>query len=121
MKPIGRISLKTGKRGEEHHRAADIGIQIAAEYQRKGYGSEAIKWILEWAFKYGGLHRVGIQCCSYNPGARRLYERLGFVFEGANREAFWYNGGWHDWFTLSTLEDEWREKVQHEKTRTKEI
>jgi RimJ/RimL family protein N-acetyltransferase len=62
-----------------------------------------------------GLHRVGISCFSYNPGAKRLYERLGFVYEGAKRESLWYDGGWHDKFTLSMLEDEWRERLQQEK------
>ena len=117
MKPIGLIDLHPGIKQEfEHHRNADIGIQIAAEHQRKGYGSEAIKWILQWAFRHGGLHRVGIGCYSFNTGARRLYERLGFVYEGAKRESLWYDGAWHDQFTLSMLEHEWSKRLQQEKS-----
>ena len=59
-----------------------MGIQICREEQGKGYGSEAIKWVLEWGFLAAGLHRVTIGCFSFNEGARRLYERLGFVVEG---------------------------------------
>jgi RimJ/RimL family protein N-acetyltransferase len=59
-KPIGRINLQSpDEQGREHHRDTEIGIQIAAEYQRKGYGSEAIKWILQWAFKYGACIVLG--------------------------------------------------------------
>ncbi|TVY27953.1 Spermidine N(1)-acetyltransferase [Lachnellula hyalina] len=116
-KPIGLINLHPGfEQGREQHRNADIGVKIAADYQRKGYGGEAIKWILGWAFKYGGLHRVGISCASHNPGARRLYESLGFEYEGAKRESFWYDGAWRDELILSMLENEWRKIVQEEKS-----
>jgi len=87
-----------------------MSIQICREEQRKGYGSEAIKWALEWGFLAGGLHRVSIGCFSFNEGARRLYERLGFVVEGRTREVVWKNGGWHDSIEMGMLEGEWREK-----------
>jgi RimJ/RimL family protein N-acetyltransferase len=45
-KPIGRIHLWAIEERHRHHRNTNIGISIASEYQGKGYGSEAIKWIL---------------------------------------------------------------------------
>jgi len=111
--PIGRMDLHPEPEKEvKHHRNAEVGIQIKEEYQRKGYGTEAIEWILEWAFKYGGLHRVGMSSFSFSPGAQRLYERMGFVYEGAQREALWYNDGWHNLIFQSMLEDEWRKRQQ---------
>jgi len=92
------------------HRNSMMGIQIAQAEQGKGYGSEAIKWALNWAFQAAGLHRVRIGCFSFNEGARRLYERLGFVLEGRTREAAWKNGGWHDLLEMGMLEREWRER-----------
>jgi RimJ/RimL family protein N-acetyltransferase len=85
-----------------------MSIQICREEQGKGYGSEAIKWVLEWGFLAAGLHRVSIACFSFNEGARRLYERLGFVVEGRAREVVWKNGGWHDSIMMGMLEGEWR-------------
>jgi RimJ/RimL family protein N-acetyltransferase len=115
-KPIGRINLHPEPdRDSKHHRKAELGIQLREEHQGKGYGTEAIEWILEWAFKYGGLHRVGITSSSYNPKARRLYERLGFVNEGVQREALWFDDGWHDIILVSILEDEWRQRQQKKK------
>lgn len=116
VKPIGRIDLHPEPDKEmKHHRNAEVGIQIKEEYQRKGYGTEAIEWILEWAFKYGGLHRVGMSSYSWSPGARRLYERIGFVYEGSLREAMWFNGRWYDVVFQSMLEDEWRKRQQEQK------
>jgi hypothetical protein len=115
--PIGLIDLHPeAKKDMQHHRNAEVGIQIKEEYQWKGYGTEAIEWILMWAFKYGALHRVAMTSFSYSPGARRLYERLGFVYEGSQREALWFDGGWHDLVFQSMLADEWlkgSKRVRH--------
>jgi RimJ/RimL family protein N-acetyltransferase len=75
--------------------------------------------MLNWAFQIAGLHRVRITCFSYNPGARKLYERLGFVYEGSERESLWYDGEWHDILFLSMLESEWRVRNEKEKEREK--
>ncbi|KAE9378456.1 putative GNAT family acetyltransferase [Stipitochalara longipes BDJ] len=106
-KPIGFLNLKGAS---QPHRHATMSISICRAEQGKGYGTEAIKWALEWGFLTGGLHRVSIGCFSFNEGARRLYEQLGFTVEGRSREVVWKNGGWHDSIEMGLLEGEWREK-----------
>jgi RimJ/RimL family protein N-acetyltransferase len=103
--PIGYMKLGPTS---PPHRNSMMGIQICQEEQGKGYGSEAIKWALDWGFQTAGLHRVSIGCFAYNEGAQRLYERVGFVVEGRTREVAWKNGGWHDIIEMGLLEDEWR-------------
>lgn len=105
--PIGCIYLTSPQPGHEHHRNSNISIDIVSPYQRRGYGSEAIQWALEWGFRVAGLHRIGIEGYSWNEGAMRLYERLGFVMEGRKRESLWYQGSWHDYVSFSMLEGEW--------------
>lgn len=79
-KPIGAMTLsRKGDVSQVHHRNSGIGINILPEFQGKGYGSEAIKWALEYAFMTAGLHRVEIGSFEWNAEASRLYERLGFV------------------------------------------
>jgi RimJ/RimL family protein N-acetyltransferase len=108
--PIGSIYLTAPRPGQEHHRNSFISLDILAAYQNKGYGSEAINWVLEWGFQIAGLHRIGIDTFSYNEGARRLYPKLGFVLEGRSRESLWYAGKWHDYLSFSMLEHEWRDR-----------
>jgi RimJ/RimL family protein N-acetyltransferase len=107
MKTIGYIVLKGAA---QPHRHCTMSIHLCREEQGKGYGTEAIKWALEWGFLVGGLHRVSIAGFSFNEGARRLYERLGFVVEGRSREVVWKNGAWHDSIEMGLLEGEWRDK-----------
>jgi RimJ/RimL family protein N-acetyltransferase len=105
---IGSICLTAPKSGREHHRNSYISLDILDAYQNKGYGTEAINWVLEWGFQMAGLHRIGIESFSYNEGAQRLYQKLGFILEGRSRESLWYNGKWHDYLSFSMLEHEWR-------------
>jgi RimJ/RimL family protein N-acetyltransferase len=109
-KPIGFIMYGAIPKDQERNRNSMITLQIEQEYQRKGYGSEAIMWAVGWAFLHAGMHRVKIAAFAYNTGAVKLYERLGFTVEGRQREAAWHNGEWHDVVDFGILEGEWREK-----------
>jgi len=109
------VNLHGVTKDNQHHRTLDIGILIAAEHRGQGYGSEAVRWILNWGFQSAGLHRVGLQSASFNTGAIRLWERLGFQEDGKDREAVWSNGRWYDDVRFSILEGEWRAMVEREK------
>ena len=109
---IGELHLSALPLHKQHHRNTEIGLDILPLYQGKGYGSEAINWALEYAFRRVGLHRAQVRGFSYNAGAVRLYERLGFRVEGREREAVWWEGGWWDVVTFGMLEGEWRERQE---------
>jgi hypothetical protein len=116
--PIGVISLSALRKGWEHHQESYVSIDVAAGYRGKGYGSESIRWILNWGFQIANLHRITIECFSYNDGAVRLYEKLGFTPEGRKRKAVWFDGGWHDIVTFGMLVDEWRENERAKGRKT---
>jgi ribosomal protein S18 acetylase RimI-like enzyme len=107
--PIGFLNLSSKGKEMAQHRDSILGIAIAKAYQGKGYGPEAIKWALDWAFVHAGLHCVRLGCFSFNTNAIAVYERIGFVLEGRKRESLWVNGGWHDGLLYSILDREWKE------------
>lgn len=47
-----------------------------------------------------------------NEGAWKLYEKIGFLYEGRKREYIFMDGKFHDIVEFSLLEDEWKEKVE---------
>jgi hypothetical protein len=107
--PIGFLMLSANEKNMTQHRYTTLGIAIAEAYQGKGYGPEAIKWALDWAFDQAGLHSVRLGCFAYNTHAKGVYERIGFILEGRRREGIWVNGRWHDGLLYSILDREWRE------------
>ena len=52
----------------------------------KGYGTDAMREILRFAFEELNLHRVTLTVFEYNPRAIRTYEKVGFREEGRLRQ-----------------------------------
>ncbi|KAK9774632.1 putative Acyl-CoA N-acyltransferase [Seiridium cardinale] len=107
--PIGVLSLddEAGSNYRHHHRLAVLSIAIAPGYQGHGYGAEAIRWAMDWAFERANIHSLSLGCVEYNERAKHLYEKLGFVLEGRLRKCHFHERKWWDVLLFSMLEDEW--------------
>ena len=73
----------------------------------KGYGLEALRLLLQYAFLELNLHRVGLDVISYNEPAIRSYIRTGFREEGRVREAIYREGKRYDRIYMGLLKEEW--------------
>jgi RimJ/RimL family protein N-acetyltransferase len=71
-----------------HNGTADFGILIGEpDAWGKGYGTEATRLMLDYAFDVLGLHNVQLQVYSNNERAVRAYQRAGFRRVGVRRAA----------------------------------
>lgn len=88
-------------------RATDLSIILGeVDAWGQGYGTEAIKLLLDYAFGSLNFHRVAIGVVGFNERALRFYERVGFRREGVQRDGYYYGGRYHDFVMMSMLEDE---------------
>jgi RimJ/RimL family protein N-acetyltransferase len=76
----------------------------------KGYGTDAMKIILRYAFIELNLRRVTLTVFEYNPRAIRSYEKTGFRHEGRLRGALLRDGKRWDMFYMGILAEDWKEK-----------
>ena len=75
------------------NRCASLRMAIWQKDMRdQGFGTEALELVLEYAFKSIELNRIELEVYAFNPRARHVYEKLGFVAEGVRREALWWDG-----------------------------
>jgi RimJ/RimL family protein N-acetyltransferase len=75
------------------HRSAEFAIQIGeADARGRGYGTEATRLMLDFAFKALGLHNVLLRVFDFNYAGRRAYASAGFR-EIGRREQAWMMGG----------------------------
>lgn len=72
----------------------------------KGYGAEAARLMLNYAFGHLNFHRVSIGVVGFNTGAVKFYERLGFKTEGIFRDAYYYDHKFSDFVMMSLLDHE---------------
>jgi RimJ/RimL family protein N-acetyltransferase len=73
----------------------------------KGYGSDAMRVILRYAFTELNLHRVSLNVFEYNPRAVRSYEKVGFKPEGRSRGVLHRAGRRWDLIFMGILFEEW--------------
>lgn len=74
----------------------------------RGYGSEATRLALAHAFKTVGLNRIELEVYDFNPRARHIYEKVGFVHEGTKRQALLWDGEGVDAHLMAMLASDWR-------------
>lgn len=80
----------------------------------KGYGKEAMKLLMAWAFEDAGAHRGWLDCKEYNDRALHVYESLGLRREGLLRDTIFVDGKYENLVVLGILEDEWRARRDEE-------
>jgi RimJ/RimL family protein N-acetyltransferase len=73
----------------------------------RGYGTEATRLALAHAFGTVGVHRVELEVYDFNPRARHVYEKAGFVLEGTKREALLWDDEWVDCHIMAMLASDW--------------
>jgi RimJ/RimL family protein N-acetyltransferase len=90
-------------------RKVAVRLFIAPERQGQGYGGDALRTLAAFCFRELGLHRLSLVVRADNTRAIHLYQQLGFVAEGREREAIWVDGQWVDFVQMGLLATEWRE------------
>jgi RimJ/RimL family protein N-acetyltransferase len=103
--------------------AFDIGVTILPEYRGNGWGPEALRLAMRWAFEELHCHRIQARIIENNARWRNValsvFVRLGFSIEGTSRRALFCpmhpldpypegtHGEWRDVTNLSILDVDW--------------
>jgi len=72
-----------------------------------GFGSEALRLMLRYAFTELNLHRLGATIPEYNPVAQHIFAKAGFVEEVRRRQAINRDGQRWDLIHVGILREEW--------------
>jgi RimJ/RimL family protein N-acetyltransferase len=103
--PIGYFDLR---RINPTHRNAQLFVAIGeADYRGAGYGTDALRTLLRYAFDDLDLRRVYLQADADNARGIRCYEKCGFVHEGVLRQHRVRHGQPLDMVYMAVLRTEW--------------
>ena len=89
---------------------AEIEYCIGAEFQCRGYATEATKAVIAFGFDRINLHKVQICTKTINKPSRRVIEKCGFTYEGTLRDYFFMNGEYVGRHYFSILREEYEDK-----------
>lgn len=104
---LGTISLKEIDLTD---RRAEYAISLRRKAQGRGIAAEATREILRVAFEEYGLEKVYLNVLSENERAIRLYERMGFAYEGEFRKHLFLRGEYKSLKWYSMLKEEYHKK-----------
>lgn len=97
-----------------HDDSCNFRILIGVDGRNRGIGSEATRMLLDYAFRATSLNRVELEVYAFNPRARHVYERCGFVYEGRKRAALKFDGEYVDAIVMSMLRSDWELGSDHQ-------
>lgn len=98
---IGTISLFRILRGPLQ--SALVGYSLDKDHNGKGYATEAVKLVVNYAFTTLQLHRIEAGVMPHNIGSIRVLEKAGFIQEGISKSNVKINGKWEDHKILALI------------------
>ena len=94
------------------NRTAEMAIFIGDDADRgKGYGTEATRLMLDYAFTALGVHSAMLTTYAFNVAGQRAYEKAGFRVFGRRRECHWMGGRLWDEIYMECLASEFESPV----------
>jgi RimJ/RimL family protein N-acetyltransferase len=109
IKATDRLIGTTGLRQiDPKNRHASFGISIGEKGEwNKGYGTEATRLLVNYAFETLNLNRVWLEVYENNERGIRAYEKVGFKKEGVLRQAYFNQGRYWNTLVMAILREEW--------------
>jgi Acetyltransferases, including N-acetylases of ribosomal proteins len=102
---IGQINLDSI---DWKNRVGRIGIVIGnADDHGKGYGTEAMRLLIDYSFLDLGLNRLELEVYDFNERGIRCYRSCGFREEGRLRERQYKKGRYVDVLEMGLLRSDW--------------
>ncbi|MBR4626580.1 MAG: GNAT family N-acetyltransferase [Ruminococcus sp.] len=89
---------------------AEIEYCIGAQYQCRGYATEATKAVIAFGFDKINLHKVQICTKTVNAPSKRVIEKCGFTYEGTLRDYFYWNDQYVGRLYFSILREEYESR-----------
>lgn len=88
-------------------RSTHLGITIhEPKNWSKGYGTEAIELIVDYAWKHLNLRRIELMVHDFNERAKRVYEKVGFKLYGTARGKYFIDGKYVDTHYMELMNSE---------------
>lgn len=100
---VGEVVLNEWEPG---NRCCGFRMLIGAAGRGRGLGTEAAALTIGHGLETMGLHRICLEVYAFNPRARHVYEKVGFVHEGTGRAALLFDGDWIDVHYMSVLDSD---------------
>jgi RimJ/RimL family protein N-acetyltransferase len=92
---------------DPYSNTCELGLFIGdKDYWNQGYGEEASRLLLDYAFNILNMHNIMLRVFAYNIRAVKCYEKIGFREIGRQREAYQIAGNRYDIIFMDLLSED---------------
>jgi ribosomal-protein-alanine N-acetyltransferase len=91
---------------------ADLGYFIRQKHWNKGYTTEAVKRIIQFAFENDNVYRISTGCLAENCASERVMQKCGMIKEGELKDYTLHEGKLKDRVIYRLLRTEWDKILQ---------
>ncbi|UOB18660.1 GNAT family N-acetyltransferase [Abyssalbus ytuae] len=80
---VGLIGFKDT---DKLNKKTEIGYWLSEKFQKQGIITKSVEKLCDFAFEKQGINRIQIKCAVGNTPSKNIPQRLGFKFEGIERQ-----------------------------------
>jgi ribosomal-protein-serine acetyltransferase len=89
---VGIIGFKDT---DKLNKKTEIGYWLSEKYQKQGIVTKSVDKLCEFSFNKQGMNRIQIKCAVENISSKNIPKKLGFKFEGIERQGELLQGGFY--------------------------
>jgi len=107
----GELLGQGGLYGIDHfNRRCELGIALGQAFWGKGFGQDAVRALVDYAFTHLNMNRVALQVLADDARAVGAYRKVGFVEEGRLRQQAWVRGRFEDELLMAVVREDWESR-----------
>jgi RimJ/RimL family protein N-acetyltransferase len=98
---------------DEKNHSMNFRILIGPRGRNRGFGTEATDLMIDYVFRNTSLNQLTLSVYEFNPRAKNVYEKIGFVLESIDEKELEFEGKWIDSINMTLIREKWMNR--HEK------
>lgn len=95
---------------DERNHSMNFRILIGPSGRDQGLGTEATQLIVDYVFSKTDLDQLTLSVFAFNPRAKRVYEKIGFVTYSVDKDDLEFEGEWIDSINMKLTRDNWNKR-----------
>jgi RimJ/RimL family protein N-acetyltransferase len=92
---------------DEKNHSMNFRILIGPRGRNRGLGTEATDLMIDYVFRNTSLNQLTLSVYEFNPRAKNVYEKIGFVLESIDEKELEFEGEWIDSINMTLTREKW--------------
>lgn len=93
---------------DEAKHSMNFRILIGPKGRNQGFGTEATRLIIDYVFQNTDLKQITLGVYAFNPRAKKVYEKIGFIVDSIDKDDLEYEGQMIDAINMVLTRERWQ-------------